>query len=295
MRTLFTTAEAAARGVSRSALRWGETQGRWRRVESSVWGDGPEDPAPLDRSRARVIATGGVGGGTLAGVLHGYDGVKLGDDPHVFVAARAATHRTGTTRRDVATSERCRRGGIEVTTPLRTLLDLATVLDDDTWEQALETALRRGEVTVSEVRVAADELRRRRRPGGTRIVGVLDRRGDVPATGSLLETLMVQLIRLVAGVPAPVRQLRIVNEFGEFVARVDLCWPELGLFIELDGQGHKGQPVHDASRETAIVAATGWLVGRFTWAEVVHTPRTTARRLAKLVAQAKARPLPVTR
>lgn len=36
---------------------------------------------------------------------------------------------------------------------------------------------------------------------------------------------------------------------------IDLAWPELGIFIELDGQHHEDQPVYDASRETAIVAA----------------------------------------
>ena len=67
------------------------------------------------------------------------------------------------------------------------------------------------------------------------------------------------LARDVPGLPPPVRQYTVYDEHGEFVARVDLCWPELGLFIELDGQHHPGQPVYDARRETAVVAATGWL------------------------------------
>src|SRR5207248_7332224 len=108
---------------------------------------------------------------------------------------------------------------------------------------------------------------------------------------SLLETLMVQLARSIPGLGPPVRQLEISDEHGQFVARVDLAWPELGLFIELDGQHHLGQPVHDARRETAIVAATGWLCGRFTWTEVVRVPSTTTRRLIGLAAQARRRPV----
>jgi len=103
---------------------------------------------------------------------------------------------------------------------------------------------------------------------------------------------MVQLAREIPGLPPPVRQLVVCDKHGEFVARVDLCWPELGLFIELDGQQHPGQPVYDARRETAVVATMGWLVGRFTWYEVVHLRRATARRLAALVEQARRRPLP---
>jgi len=105
---------------------------------------------------------------------------------------------------------------------------------------------------------------------------------------------MVQLARDIPGLPPPVRQYTVYDEHGELIARVDLCWPHLGLFIELDGQQHPGQPVYDARRETAVVAATGWLVGRFTWYEVVHIPRSTARRLAGLVQQSRRRPLAQT-
>lgn len=72
--------------------------------------------------------------------------------------------------------------------------------------------------------------------------------------------------------------------------RLDTAGPDLGLFAELDGEHHKDQPVYDARRETAVVAATGWLCGRFTWTEVVHTPNSTARRLAALADQARRRP-----
>ena len=40
-----------------------------------------------------------------------------------------------------------------------------------------------------------------------------------------------------------------------------------------------------------MVAATGWLCGRFTWTEVVHLPHATARRLAALAEQARRRPV----
>src|SRR5439155_20951932 len=117
------------------------------------------------------------------------------------------------------------------------------------------------------------------------------RRPGAPATGSLLETLMVQLARHVDGLCPPKRQVEIRNRQGEFVAYVDLAWPDLGIFIELDGQQHKDQPVYDARRENAVVAATGWLCARFTWTEVVRYPVSTARRLAALADQARRRPV----
>jgi very-short-patch-repair endonuclease len=103
---------------------------------------------------------------------------------------------------------------------------------------------------------------------------------------------MVQLARTADQVPDPVRQYRVEDRHGQFVARVDLSWPDLGLFVELDGEKHKGQPIYDAMRETAVVAATAWLCGRFTWTDVVHYRASTRRRLAAVVGQARRRPLP---
>ena len=100
---------------------------------------------------------------------------------------------------------------------------------------------------------------------------------------------MVQLARTIPGLPDPIRQYPVTDEYGEIIAYADLAWPELGIFIELDGEQHKGQPKYDARRETAIVAATGWLPGRFTWSEVNDTPVPTARRLAAIAAQGRKR------
>lgn len=121
---------------------------------------------------------------------------------------------------------------------------LAPLLDDDPWEQALESALRKRLVTVAELEAALPGLSASRTAGVGRMRRVLARRPrNAPATESLLETLAMQLARLVPGLGEPVRQLRITRADGSFVARVDLCWPEHGIFLELDGQGHRGQPV----------------------------------------------------
>ena len=100
---------------------------------------------------------------------------------------------------------------------------------------------------------------------------------------------MVELARDVPEVGELVRQYEVWDEHGNFIARLDLCRPDLGLFFELDGEHHGGQPVYDAIRQTALVAATGWLPGRFTWTEVTRYPVSTKRRLAAVVAQAATR------
>jgi hypothetical protein len=281
MRRLFTTKQTLARGVTLARLRWGERKGRWRRVINGVYAVGPEDPSDLDVARARVLACDGVARGHLAAVLHGLDSVLLDARP---------------TRRAVLPAERIVViSGIPCADGFQTLVDLAATLTDTVWEQALESALREGLTSIDELTAALPELGRLRIRGTARIRRVLHLRPNgAPPTGSLLETLMVQLARAVPDLPPPMRQFPIRDASGRIIAYLDLAWPELGLFIELDGQQHKDQPQYDASRETAVVILTGWLCGRFTWRDVVWNPTSTARRLAALADQARRRPAPVS-
>ena len=262
MRRLFTTEEAMAAGLTSNALRWGEATGRWRRLRRGVYADGARgaDGVRL-RPWPRCWPGGRVASGGLAGVLHGLDGVTLDGRP--------------VRRRSLPADRVVPIGGIRCTDGLQTMIDLAADLDDLRWEQALESALRKRLLSVADLERSLPALGRARVPGTARIRRVLELRppGAAP-TGSLLETLMVQLARTVPGLPPAVRQLPV----GPYL--LDQAWPDIGLFVELDGEQHLGQPVYDARRETAIVAMTGWLCGRFTWTEVVRVPISTARQLA---------------
>jgi hypothetical protein len=273
MRRLFTTNEARGLGLTSETLRWGAHTGRFRSIGRDVYGDGPDEPSALDWARAKVLRRGSEARGHLAGVLHGLDAVRLDGRP---------------TRRDRLPQEwTVEIDGLPCADGLHTLVDLAATLDDRTWEQALESALRKKLTSVQQIEDTLPALGCCRVPGTTRIRRVLALRPqEAPATESLLETLMVQLARDVPEVGEPIRQYEVYDEHGMFVARLDLCLPELGCFWELDGEHHKGQPVYDAMRETAVVAATGWLPGRFTWTEVTRFPAHTKRRIRGIAVQA---------
>ena len=290
MRRLFTTEDAAARGITSSALRWSVRTGQCRRIDRGIYVEGPDEPEPVDRARGLVVRAGGVACGRLAGVLLGLDGVQLKEAEFAVEPARSG-RRPGARRREIPPERIVVVAGVPCTDGMQTLVDLAPLVSDRVWEQALESALRMGLLSVDEAETQLPVLAHAR-PGVARIRRVLQLRPPgAPPTGSILETKMVQLARTVAGLPDPVRQQRIESAHGTFIAFVDLSWPGLGLFIELDGEKHKGQPVYDATRETAVVAATGWLCGRFTWTEVVHLTGATRRRLRDLAAAARRRPL----
>ncbi|MDQ6929009.1 MAG: DUF559 domain-containing protein, partial [Actinomycetota bacterium] len=264
--------------------------GRWRLIARGVYGDGPERPTAQDRAFAVVLRSGGIASGRLAGVLHGFDGVTF-DGLDMTLRPGRSAYLPGVRRRLLEPGRVTVVSGIPCTDGLQTLVDLAASLDDLVWEQALEFGFRKQLLVIGQLEELLPELGRGRTPGTRRIRRVLLLRpAGAPATESLLETLMVQLIRTLPNLGEPVRQLEIYDEYGNFVARVDLAWPELGLFIELDGQQHAGQPLYDSSRETAIVAVTGWLCGRFTWTEVRRFPTTTGRRLSNVAEQARRRP-----
>ena len=246
--------------------------GWWVRITRSVYGEGPMPPSQLDRERALVLARHTVARGGLGGVLLRLDSAELDGRP----------------TRKRAVERACLIDGIPCASALQVLIDLAAILDDDRWEQALESALRKRLTTIAEIEAELPRLEAQRVSGVGRIRRVMARRPPgAPPTESLLETHGVQVSRL-SVLGEPVRQHVVTWPDGTFVARVDLCWPHRRIFLELDGRGHEGQPHYDAARQTAVVAATGWLPGRFTWRQMVHTPRWSARRLDALGAQADA-------
>ncbi len=266
MRRVFTTAEARADGLSERQLEYGVESGRHVRITRGVYAEGGDPPDAFTEALGRMRVNPGYAWGEVAGVLHAFDSV-------------AVTLRVPKRRRIEPTLVEV--NGYACTDGLQTIVDLAETMDDLTWEQAFESGLRKRLFAVDEVAAAAS----------ARITRVLALRPvGAPPTESLLETLAVQLARAI-GLPDPVRQYVVTDRHGEFVARVDLAWPEIGLFLELDSRDHDNQQDYDTTRETRVVAATGWLCGRFRWRHVRHLPKSTGRRLQDLYDQAAARPL----
>jgi hypothetical protein len=274
-----------ASGTTRSAIRWRQQRGDWFRVVQGVYAVGPQPVSTFERASAVVLATNAVAIGTLAGQLHQLDGIDL--VPPFGKSPKASRHQEILRGDPNGATELI--SGIACLAPLETLIDLSGRVDELVWEQALESALRKRLCSVDGLLVCVGT-----HPGGRgtgRMKRVLAARPmGVPPTESILETLMVQLIRTDPTIPCPLRQVEVWNSGGSLVGRADLAWPDLGVFIELDGMQHLDQRLYDSRRQTAIVAATGWLPGRFTWAEVTRVPKTTLKRVAELLDRARHHP-----
>jgi very-short-patch-repair endonuclease len=170
-------------------------------------------------------------------------------------------------------------GRLRLTSPARTLLDLAAVLAERELEIAVNEAEVLGLVRPSQLRAL---LARGSRPRGAATLGAL--LADVPLpTRSELERRMLVLLERV-GLPLPRTQARVLRY------TVDFLWPRERVVVEMDGFGPHGTRMRfeaDRARDAALVAA-GYRVLRFTWRQLAEQPEVVAARLAVVLAQSSA-------
>ncbi len=174
-----------------------------------------------------------------------------------------------------------RRKGIPLTTPERTLMDLAAIVERDRLEIALEDALRRGLTSNDRLHNLIQRHRSTRSAGIAPLRALLELRAHAPPTESWLETRFIQFMRK-HRLPSPVRQYRLSNG-SEFVARFDFAYPGERLGIETDGfKHHSGRRdwARDRRRLSAI-AACGWRVLHVTTEDLRKRPEETAFEIRK--------------
>ncbi len=135
-------------------------------------------------------------------------------------------------------------------------------------ERALDHALSGGLTTIPELWLFHDQVWTRGRRGIAILRESLRERspGLVP-TESELEDDLWDIIRS-SGLEIPQRQYPVMLRSGR--ARFDLAYPDLLLAIEADSYGwHGDRAAFDADRRRDAEAATlGWVVLRFTWAQI---------------------------
>ncbi len=174
--------------------------------------------------------------------------------------------------------ERVRRQGITVTTPARTLVDLADVVPRRTLERAFDEAQYLG--------LDFDDARPRHgREGSGRLTSVLAvHRPGTTRTRSELEELFLKLCDD-HGIPRPEVNVWIEGFECDFVFR------EARLVVETDGAAAHGTDrarERDPIRDARLLAA-GWRVWRLSYEQVVRRRDETAKELEALLMPA---PLP---
>lgn len=258
-------------GLGRTGLHRLVEQGRLRPLTPHLFTD-VEQPAPDEPLRAAAVGLGAVVSHTSAALLWGLELVTTPDAPTLTVArnrSRAVREGVRISRSDVLERERVDRDGLQVTTVVRTLVDLCRSLPLREAVAVVDSALRKGLVALDELH---RELARLPAAPGRSAVARAFHLAD-PRCGSVLESL-VRVLLAERGMRPTATQLLVRTRTGQRIGRVDFAWPELRLVVEADGFAfHSDRRAYreDRRRGNALVRA-GWRVLRFSWEDVQQYP-----------------------
>jgi hypothetical protein len=282
---LFAGRQARAVGVTRSMFRHHSSDiGRWVRVLRDVYYVPPADPVweqPHMAAQLYLPGSPPLSHRAAAAIL-GLDGIDRWIAPPEFTVVRNRGHhqdRWLIHQRKCLPDDVMFTGPLLHTGPLQTFADLASIESTKLLEYRVESGLRLGLVTEGQLW----DLAARPALGNERALEfVLKQRGyGTPPTGSFLETVAVRVIRTCHVMPTALRQYPIVID-GKIVFYLDLAWPQIRLYAEVDGRAF--HDIDDASfhherRRRRQLTALGWESIPLTARDLLRYPKATTQEL----------------
>jgi hypothetical protein len=214
--------------------------------------------------------------GLSAAALHGAKWIDR-DAPAELV--HTSRHRTpGISLRSdlLSDDEVCRIAGIPVTTPARTVFDLGRrghVLDAAIHVDAVMGATG---VTVRAVAALVDRHR-----GARGLVQLRQLLSTADGGAESPQETRVRLLLADSGLPRPSTQIHVFDQYGCFIARLDMGWERWKVGVEYDGVQHWTDPrqrTRDIDR-IAELEALGWKIVRVSADMLRHRPRTVIDRV----------------
>jgi very-short-patch-repair endonuclease len=272
-------------GLTPSAISHRRRQGWLHLLHCRVYSIGWADPDRYGRWMGAVLACGRDALLSHQSAAELWEIRKAGPGPIEITLTTASKRRVdglAIHRRTVlGPPDRRARHGIPVTSPTRTLADLALRLSTVDLESAVNEAARLDLIDPERLR---GELENMRGEAGTKtLLRLLDRQ-VFRLTDSELERFFLRLVR---GAHLRVPETGVwLNGF-----RVDFFWPELGLVVETDGLRYHRTPAQQAQdrRRDQVLTAAGLTTLRFTHAQI-HFERGEVRAtLLRVVASLSAR------
>ncbi|MDX6720331.1 MAG: hypothetical protein QOJ63_2585 [Solirubrobacteraceae bacterium] len=206
--------------------------------------------------------------------------------PEVTVAGWATGRRPGLLvhrARTLDPRDVMRRDAIPVTTPARTLLDLAGLLTPRALRRAVRQALGDRRASMPQL---IDVLTRANGRRGASALAAIVTAGPVP-TRSPFEDALLNLL-LDAGLPEPRVNEGLVLDGRRIVP--DFRWPQQRLVVEADGAAWHDNPAarEDDAERQALLEAHGERALRVTWQQAVRQPRQTLARIRQALGETEA-------
>ena len=283
-----TRGQLAEAGLTRSAIGRRVESGRLRVLHRGVYLALPF-PLPHTREIAAVLASGpgAVLSHVSAAALWGLrvDSEAGAKEPVDVTVAGNRGHRPGIRAHRVerlGEEERAMKDGIPITSPGRTLVDLAAVVGTRELEATVARAEREG--LIAPESLSALVARHRGRTGMPALEAVLRLPGGPALTRSEAEAKFLALIRE-AGLPPPECNVAV----GRY--EIDFLWRGSGIGVEVDGfRYHASRPRFEGDRrKDSQLLATGITVVRLSWRQIAHAPIATAVQLGQALARAGCR------
>jgi very-short-patch-repair endonuclease len=275
-------------GVCRSAIARALARGRLHAIYRGVYAVVPLAVLPpFAREQAAVLTCGDdtFVSHQSAAAIWGIAPLRA-DDVHVTVVRRqAGRSRDGIRIHRVDAllpRDRRVRDGIPVTSPARTILDLASELAPREVERALDEAIVQRLMTLAALRAVLVQYPARR--GCSTLRELIDEGRTTTITRSEAEERMLALVRK-AGLPPP----EVNAKLGRYT--IDFLWRRERVVVEVDGHRYHSNRYaleRDHARD-AELQARGYLVIRITWRELCNSPELVLARIAQALAL-RARP-----
>jgi hypothetical protein len=271
-----TRAQLLDLGLGRRSIAHRLQTGRLMRVHYGVYAVGHEPAAAVDRAYAALLACGPVAilsHGSAASVWGIFDRWWEPFEVTVRTGRRPPgirTHRATVDRRDIR-----RHLGIRVTSPARTIYDIAPRLSDKALTRAVNELRIARRLTLDHLAELVDRLPRHR--GASRIQPLIET--PTGPTRSELEDAFVAFTERF-GLPRPEMNARVAGY------EVDALFPAQRVIVELDGyEFHATRQAFERDRERdAATLAAGVVTVRITWERLTETPEKEANRLNAILA-----------
>jgi hypothetical protein len=266
---VYTRAPARAAGATPAMIRHRVASGRWGRLCAGVYRVSGS-PATWDQKLFAAWLAAGEGAvvshhsAAMQWELPGARPLLEITVPHGrrVSVPRIRLHRLS----KLDTVDRVERGGLLVTTPARTVIDMCSQLGLDDMQRLLDHVFTRRMTTPEYLRRRCAALGRRGRSSIVRLEAMLDKRpGTRGAPESEFERRVLDVLREI-GCPPPVLQYEVDLPDGRRV-RLDFAWPDRTLAIEADSYVHHAGLADwsaDHVRNAALIAM-GWRILPVTW------------------------------
>ena len=299
---LFSRADALAAGVTDGQLRRARLRGELVAVRPGAYVTA-EHLGTLDSEQQHLLLARSMSGERTLLLSHQSAAIAWGMDVWGLPLARvhvtsgrsiaAKTSRRRIVHGTAVESVECTsHQGLSLTTPARTVIDIARSTDFEHAVCVGDSALRRGLVTIRELEeaVALATYRSGVRNAAEAVGAMTDRSESVGETRS-------RLILVAAGL-SPLLNQSVFDTVGRFLGRVDFLFAGPCVCCEFDGQGKYGQRPTEVRKNVLAekqredrIREVGWSFARWGWSDLAD-PEELVNRVRRALARASRLPEP---